>query len=69
MQIEIYMKGNSLMIKSMDMVFTFIQMELKMKDIGKKINKKEEEKKNGPMLPVMRENIKKEKNQVFENLK
>ena len=39
-----------------------------MKDIGKKINKKEEEKKNGPMLPVMRENIKKEKNQVFENL-
>ena len=39
-----------------------------MKDIGKKINKKEEEMKNGPMLPVMRENIKKEKNQVFENL-
>ena len=68
MQIEIYMKGNSLMIKSMDMVFTHIQMELKMKDIGKKINKKEEEMKNGPMLPVMRENIKKEKNQVFENL-
>ena len=39
-----------------------------MKDIGKKINKKEKEKKNGRMVPVMREHIKKEKNQDLENL-
>ena len=56
------------MIKLMGSVYIHILMEHNMKGIGKKINKKEMEKKNGLMVPVMKENIKKERNQDMGNL-
>ena len=57
------------MIKHMDMVYIHISMELNMKDIGKKINKMEKEKKVGQMVPHMKEIINKVKKvaKVFLN--
>ncbi len=43
-------------------------MARNMKDIGKRINKTEKEKKHGPTELVTKENIYKEKNRAMENL-
>ena len=56
------------MIKHMDMAFEHILMVPNMRGNGKKINRREGEKKNGQMGQVMKENINRGKNQDMENL-
>ena len=55
------------MIKRMDMVFILISMEQNMKEIGKKINKMEQEKKVGLMVLHMKVIINKVKKVDKEN--
>ena len=52
----------------MDMVYIHILMELNMKEIGRKINKMEQVKKVGLMVPRMKETINKVKKVVKVNL-
>ena len=57
------------MIKHMDMAYIHILMEQNMKDIGKKINKMEKEKKVGLMVLLMKEiiNLEKKVGKEFSN--
>lgn len=63
-QMEIYIQENSYKIKQMDSEFIYIKMAKNMKDFGRMINKKEQEKKNLKMDLSMKVSLRMEKNVV-----